>query len=34
MPISSKYLMIASMDVDLDDEAVFNKVYVRSMFCF
>jgi hypothetical protein len=27
MPIGSKYLFVASMDVDADKEAVFNEVY-------
>ena len=27
MPIKSKYLFVASMDVDLDKEALFNEVY-------
>jgi hypothetical protein len=27
MPISSKYLFVASMDVDADKEALFNAVY-------
>jgi hypothetical protein len=27
MPISSKYLFVASMDVDPDKEALFNEVY-------
>ena len=27
MPISAKYLFIASMDVDADKEALFNEVY-------
>jgi hypothetical protein len=27
MPITSKYLFVASMDVDPDKEAVFNEVY-------
>lgn len=27
MPITSKYLFVASMDVDLDKEALFNEVY-------
>jgi hypothetical protein len=27
MPINSKYLFVASMDVDLDKEAFFNEVY-------
>ena len=27
MPITSKYLFIASMDVDADKEALFNEVY-------
>ena len=30
MSISSKYLMIASMDVDPDHEAVFNEVYDKE----
>jgi len=30
MPISSKYLMIASMEVDPDHEAVFNDVYDKE----
>ena len=27
MPIESKYLFVASMDVDADKEAIFNEVY-------
>jgi hypothetical protein len=27
MPIGSKYLFVASMDVDADKEAIFNEVY-------
>ena len=27
MPIKSRYLFVASMDVDADKEAVFNEVY-------
>ena len=27
MPIKSKYLFVASMDVDADKEALFNEVY-------
>jgi len=27
MPINSKYLFVASMDVDPDKEALFNEVY-------
>ena len=27
MPISSRYLFVASMDVDADKEAIFNEVY-------
>ena len=27
MPIQSRYLFVASMDVDLDKEALFNEVY-------
>src|SRR5258708_32274835 len=27
MPINSKYVFVASMDVDLDKEALFNEVY-------
>jgi hypothetical protein len=27
MPISLKYLFVASMDVDVDKEALFNEIY-------